>query len=182
MSDVYKTLKFFGNNDKEWFAKVKYPVLSADVDVEIFYEGDSVNVDYINSTTIPGVILTVHGTGFILRTISGTKMAISFDRMANIRLVKRKESEYERGMNVTVRDLKDCLKDLPDDMEVIVPVFDDIDNNKISGFRHVRTIGVLESPVEPNQALCIATAVGGADMYTLTNTNHLGVKCAKGLF
>lgn len=119
-------------------------------------------------------------TGTIDLYFSGEQVCINPSNV--ISYGRANMDNYERGMNVTVRDLKDCLKDLPDDMEVIVPVFDDIDNNKISGFRHVRTIGVLETPVEPNQALCIATAVSGADMYTLTDMNHLGVKCTKNLF
>lgn len=89
---------------------------------------------------------------------------------------------YERGMNVNVRDLRDCLEGLPDDMDVIIPVFDEHDENIIVGFRHMRTVGLLENQYEPKLALCLATARNGADMYSLMNYNKLNTKCVKGLF
>lgn len=81
------------------------------------------------------------------------------------------KTEYERGINVTVRDLKECLKDLPDDMDVIIPVHVEGDENKILGFRHARTAGLLATPTEEKPALCIATARDGADMYSLMRIN-----------
>lgn len=90
--------------------------------------------------------------------------------------------DYERGMNVNVRDLRDCLEGLPNNMDVIIPVFDEHDENIIVGFRHVRTVGLLENQYEPKLALCLATARNGADMYSLMNYNKLNTKCVKGLF
>lgn len=43
-------------------------------------------------------------------------------------------SDYERGINVTVRDLMDCLEGLPDDMDVIVTVVTEDNGNNILGF------------------------------------------------
>ena len=91
-------------------------------------------------------------------------------------------SDYERGINVTVRDLMDCLEGLPDDMDVIVTVVTEDNGNNILGFRHVRTVGILENPYEEKPALCLAPSEGGADMYTLMNINKSDTICKKGLF
>lgn len=90
--------------------------------------------------------------------------------------------EYERGINLTVRDLRECLEGLPDDMDVIIPIHEGRDENVISGFRHVRTVGKITSTYEPKPALCIATSRDGADMYTLLELNKLGAKCDWNLF
>ena len=45
--------------------------------------------------------------------------------------------------NMTIKDLKEILKDLPDDMPVVIPVIDEDDVNTIYGFRYVRTAGIL---------------------------------------
>lgn len=92
-------------------------------------------------------------------------------------------SDYERGINVTVRDLRECLDGLPNDMDVIIPVFNEDDNNNnILGFRHIRAVGILENRYEEKPALCLASSEGGADMYTLMAINKLDTVCKKGLF
>ena len=78
---------------------------------------------------------------------------------------------YERGMNVTVRDLKDILKDLPDEMEVIVPITNAYNPNDVFGFYRIRTAGVLKSPAEQDMALCLAPSLGGWDIYSLVNNS-----------
>lgn len=93
-----------------------------------------------------------------------------------------KNENYERGINLTVRDLRDCLEGLPDDMDVIIALCDEQDTNVILGYRHIRTVGVLESQYEPKQALCVAASENGADMYTLMNLNNNGSKCVTQLF
>lgn len=90
--------------------------------------------------------------------------------------------KYERGINLKVRDLKDCLKDLPDDMNVIIPVCSIGDENVILGFRHARTVGLLENRYEKEPALCVATARDGADLYSLMNFNKRTSTCTKLLF
>lgn len=64
-----------------------------------------------------------------------------------------------------VKDLKHILEQLPDDMAVIIPVIDEEDANHISGFRHVRTAGVLISEGEQDrEALCLNSAADGQDI------------------
>ena len=42
-----------------------------------------------------------------------------------------------------MEDLKEAIKDLPDNMPIIIPVITEKDVNLILAFRHVRTIGIL---------------------------------------
>lgn len=68
--------------------------------------------------------------------------------------------EYQ---NMYVKDLKKILKELPDDMPIIIPVIDEDDANHIYGFRHVRTAGVLTSYGEED-ACCLNAAADGQDI------------------
>lgn len=89
---------------------------------------------------------------------------------------------YERGINVTVKDLRECLEGLPDDMDVIIPIIDEEDANHIYAYRHVRTIGILEDPYEPKPALCINAAAGGLDLSSQVGNHERSTKCTKVLF
>lgn len=61
--------------------------------------------------------------------------------------------------NMSVKDLKDILNDVPDDMPVIIPVIDEDNCNRIFGFRYVRTVGILTSPGEKDdRVLCLNAA------------------------
>lgn len=70
------------------------------------------------------------------------------------------KNEYQ---NMRVKDLKNILNDLPDDMPIIIPVIDEDDANHIYGFRHVRTAGVLASYGEED-ACCFNSAADGQDI------------------
>ena len=85
-------------------------------------------------------------------------------------------------VNMTVKDLKDILEILPNDMEVIIPVISSYHCNEIYGFRHVRTAGILSCLNEDN-ALCLNSAENGADIVTQVN-NYDGntITCEKVLF
>ena len=76
-------------------------------------------------------------------------------------------------INLTVGDLKDMIKDLPDDMDVIIPVTIEDDANYIVSFRHVRTLGVLSNKYEEKPALCLNGAQDGVDIETQLNLNKL---------
>ena len=52
---------------------------------------------------------------------------------------------------MTVRDLKDILRILPDDMPIVIPVVDEDDVNCLRGFRKVRTAGVLHCESEEDK-------------------------------
>ena len=68
-----------------------------------------------------------------------------------------------KGMRV--RDLKEIINNLPDDMIVIIPIIGEGDVNKLFGFRKVRTAGVLEcSSEEDREALCLNGACDGQDI------------------
>ena len=68
------------------------------------------------------------------------------------------------NINMTVKDLKEIIKDLPDNMEVIMPIVDMDDNNKIMVFRRIRTAGILTSKYESHPALCLNTSTDGIDI------------------
>lgn len=87
----------------------------------------------------------------------------------------------EKSINVKVRDLKECLEGLPDDMDVVIPVHDEDDSNVINGYRHVRTIGILENG-GGETALGIATSEHGANMDNLMKLNAGDTTCKKVLF
>ena len=90
----------------------------------------------------------------------------------------------EYRINLTVKDLKECLKDLPDDMEVIIVEHAPLEINRILGLDVVRTVGVLSYDGWGSKALCLACAEDGADMHSLlTYHNHFeGIKCETLLF
>lgn len=80
--------------------------------------------------------------------------------------------------NMTVKNLKDILAILPDDMKVIVPIITVDDANDILAFRFVRTAGILECPSEKEQyVLCLNAAADGVDIKTQVDT--LVKKCDK---
>ena len=85
-------------------------------------------------------------------------------------------------INLTVGALRDCIKDLPDDMDVIIPITIENDANYIVSFRHVRTLGILANKYEEKQALCLNGAQDGADIDTQLNLNKLETTCDKVLF
>lgn len=92
----------------------------------------------------------------------------------------------EFNINMTVRDLKEIIKNIPDDMDdlnVIIPVITEEDANRILVFRHVRTAGVLISDYEENPALCLNTVLYGLDISSqIERKNDSHVRCEKVLF
>lgn len=89
----------------------------------------------------------------------------------------------ESRVNLTVKDLKEAIKDLPDDMPIIIPVITE-DAKLILAFRHVRTIGILNdlylSDKDPDKlALCLNASADGVDISTQIKNNKLDVACEK---
>lgn len=85
-------------------------------------------------------------------------------------------------INLTVEDLRDRIKDLSDDMDVIIPVSCAEDANYIESFRHARTLGIVSNDYEEKPALCINTAQNGADIDTQLKLNKLSTTCDVVLF
>ena len=64
-----------------------------------------------------------------------------------------------------VKDLKNILNGLPDDMPIIIPVIDEDDTNHIYGFRRVRTAGILECDYEKDRkVLYLGSSVDKMDI------------------
>lgn len=73
------------------------------------------------------------------------------------------DSNYHDFMRIS--DLKTVLRDLPDEMLVVIPVVDEDDVNQIYGFRKVRTAGILGCQTESEQkVLCLNGAADGQDI------------------
>jgi hypothetical protein len=68
------------------------------------------------------------------------------------------------NVNLTVGKMKELLKSLPDDMELIVPV------------------GVLRNEYKSNPGLCLAATTDGKDIKTLLDENKIDEWCEKLLF
>lgn len=87
------------------------------------------------------------------------------------------------NINLTVGKLKELLHDLPDDMDIIVPVCpDENDSNIICSFRHVRSAGVLNNDYVSKPALCLAATNDSKDIKTLLDENKLGTWCDRLLY
>lgn len=66
---------------------------------------------------------------------------------------------------MTVEDLREIIKDLPDDMQIVIPVIDENDCNYIYGFRKVRVAGVLQCESEQErEVFCMNSAMDGKNL------------------
>lgn len=82
-------------------------------------------------------------------------------------------------INLTVKHLKEIIEKLPDEMNVVIPVIDEDDSNRIYGFRFVRTAGILTDLMLPDDnieknVLCINTASEGGRITSQLNGNGYG--------
>ena len=94
-------------------------------------------------------------------------------------------SNINPTINLTVGELKSILNDLPDGMNVIIPVIDEDDANRIFGFRHVRTAGILSCEYEEKkEVLCLNAAAYGVDISTQIEKSGIdpSVICEKILY
>lgn len=66
---------------------------------------------------------------------------------------------------MTIGELKEIIKDLDDEMLMVIPVVDEEDVNHIYGFRKVRTAGILHCEAEEHsEVLCLNGATGEKDI------------------
>ena len=77
----------------------------------------------------------------------------------------KKTTNVGTFQNMKVKDLKNILNGLPDDMPIIIPVIDEDDTNHIYGFRYVRTAGILECDYEKDRkVLYLGSSVDKMDI------------------
>lgn len=68
-------------------------------------------------------------------------------------------------IDMRIKDLKNIINTLPDDMIIVMPVIDEEDVNHIYGFRKIRTAGILVcTGEEDSEALCLNAAAGSLDI------------------
>lgn len=73
-------------------------------------------------------------------------------------------------IDMRIKDLKKIIKNLPDDMVIVIPVINELNSNDILGFRLVRTAGVLEDKNEKeSKVFCLSSS---ADNYDLADQIH----------
>ena len=94
----------------------------------------------------------------------------------------RKDKKNMNNMNLTVGKLKDIIKYLPNNMEVIIPVTIEEDANYITSFRHVKTMGIVSNEYEEQSALCLNSAQDGLDINGQLIKNGSDTVCDKILF
>lgn len=88
-----------------------------------------------------------------------------------------------KQQNMLVKDLKKILKELPDDMPIVIPVIDEDDCNRIFGFRFVRTAGLLTCEFEENSnVLCLNASKDGMDIVEQVFVSGKDVDVAELLF
>lgn len=76
-------------------------------------------------------------------------------------------------MPLTVLALKEALKDLPDDMVVILPDVMLTDKDRITGFKYLTTMGIVSCPYEPQKALCLSSSDYGLDISGQIKRTHV---------
>ena len=86
--------------------------------------------------------------------------------------------------DMQVKDLKEILNKLPDEMIIVIPVVDEDDVNRVYGFRKVRTAGIIEDEYEveeEREVFCLNGAAGGQDiMDQVRNRDVSGTKVLYG--
>lgn len=66
-----------------------------------------------------------------------------------------------------VKDLKNIIDKLPEELLVVIPIISEEDSNKIYGFKKVGTAGLLECDVKKEEdrgAICLNAAKPGYDI------------------
>lgn len=85
--------------------------------------------------------------------------------------------------NMTIADLKEIIKDLPNNMPVIIPVVDEDNCNHIFSFRFVRTAGLLSDEGEEYRTvLCLNAAADENDIADQVRFSRRNVNVEKILF
>lgn len=85
--------------------------------------------------------------------------------------------------NMLVKDLKQIINNLPNDMPIVIPVIDEDNANHMYGFRYVRTAGELACDSEQDQkVLCLNAAADGNDIADQVYFSGMDVSVNKILF
>ena len=96
-----------------------------------------------------------------------------------------KSTKEKPCIDMTVKDLKEILKDLDDNMPVVIPSTERFDPDRIIGcFNLVRTAGLIRNDYEEKLvALCLNTTQHGWDISTQIEKSYVPpVWCEKVLF
>ena len=78
--------------------------------------------------------------------------------------------------DMKIKDLKNLIDKLPDDMLVIIPVIDEDDANHIYGFRKVRTAGILVDEYADKNEMEVLCLNAAADEQDIADQVHFSGK------
>lgn len=85
--------------------------------------------------------------------------------------------------DMRIKDLKQIIDKLPDDMLVVIPVIDEESVDRIYGFRKVRTAGILTCEAEQDpEVLCLNAATNDYDIADQVHFSGRDVDVVKVLF
>lgn len=85
--------------------------------------------------------------------------------------------------DMRIKDLKNIINKLPDDMAIVIPVVDEENVNHIFGFRKVRTAGVLTCESEEDRdVFCLNGNCDGQDIADQVHFSGKDVDVANILF
>lgn len=136
------------------------------------------------------VCMLLHNSG---KTVDEIAEMLDIPDTTVMRIIAKKTvmtKEVHEDRNMTVGQLKECLKDIPDDIHVIFAVPDTVDTNHVYGYRYIRTAGILTdhlvegSGMEDATTLCLAVTAGGLDLHGLLEENkeYSHITCEKVLY
>ncbi len=112
-----------------------------------------------------------------------TESAYGFDTEVEIELKKRfgvKEPEPE-VQDMTVGDIRKIIDKLPDNMTIVMPVFNRM--RCCTEIKWVRSAGLIVSKYEPEPVLCLGGTKGNKSIEKVLDKNrNLGAKCTEVLF
>ena len=89
---------------------------------------------------------------------------------------------YHHKCHLTVKMLKEAIKDLPDDMDIVMAITTEEDSNNIVGFKHVRTMGILKDSSDNDEVVCLNTSENGLDISSQVKKYEPKITCEKILY
>lgn len=71
-----------------------------------------------------------------------------------------------------IKDLKEIVNNLPDDMIIVMPTFEEGDDNYIDRFRIVNTAGILSCPYEEDRLVFCLSSGKDQDIANQVQYSH----------
>lgn len=79
--------------------------------------------------------------------------------------------------NMAIKDLKNIINDLPDDMPVIIPVISEDDCDHVFGYRYIRTAGILSCAFEEDKRVLCLNGANECDIADQVRNKNVTCEC-----